>query len=259
MSKLFVINLDADSERMANLAKRLEEMSIDYERVSAFNGRNKSKEDLNNYFFNHHQIYLPHEQGGAQVGCFLSHFSVWERVANGDDDFSFIFEDDIYFSPDIKKFIDSDEWLPNKFDLIRLEVSTNRLLLSEVKKTSFYGRKIHQLNSTSWCAGAYVISKDCARRLISFQLDKFISADAFLFCFEISKIAKHLNLYQISPALAIQDKFKLDQDKVGYESNIETDSYLYRLWWSVKTFINTFSIIAFIKKAVLGYKRVVFK
>lgn len=256
---LYVINLDTDSKRWADISERLKEYSINFERISAFDGRDISKEYLNNIFFKRHKVNLTDNIGGSQVGCFLSHFSIWEKVAHGKDNYSFIFEDDIHLSPDIKKFIESDIWLPNDFDIIRLEVSTNRLLLSKDKKTTFFDRNIHQLNSTSWCAGAYVLSKECARKLISFQMDKFISADAYLFCLEISEIAKQLNIYQISPALAIQDKFKLDQEKVGYESNIEDFSIYKKIKYKILNNINKLSIIQVFLKHLKGYKKVIFQ
>lgn len=254
---LYIINLDSDVERMSDMARRLDELSIEFERVSAFDGRNKTSAELDHYFHQNHKIHLSPNQGGAQVGCFLSHFSVWEKIAYGQDEFALVFEDDVHFSPEIKKFIESDAWLPSDFDIIRLEVSTNRLLLSKDKATEFGDRKISQLNSTSWCAGAYVLSKACANKLISFKLEKFISADAFLFCLEISKIANQLNIYQVTPALAIQDKYTTE--KVGYESNIENFNLIDGFKWKITNVINFLSIKNAAIKLIKGYERVGFK
>jgi len=256
---LYIINLDTDVQRMMDMSTRLNNHSIQFERFTAFDGRNLKKNVLDELFYKHFNIHLTEEVSGAQAGCFISQFRVWEKIANGSDDYGVVFEDDIHFSSDLQSFLSSDEWLPSNFDIVRLEISTNRLLLSHKNVLSFDERSIHLLESTSWCAGAYVISKACAKKITSYKFKNFISADAFLFCFEKSEVARDLNIYQVSPALAIQDKFILDQDKVGYESNIETDAYLNRLWWRFKTFITTFSFTSIIKKAFLGYKRVVFK
>lgn len=256
---LYVINLDTDVQRMSTLSKSLIVDDISFERFSAFDARYLTKTDLQDFFYKRFKVNLSDKVSAAQAGCFISQFSVWEKIANGEESYGIVFEDDIHFSRDLKGFLTTTEWMPDDFDIIRFETSTNRLRLSKDNIIRFNGRNIHTLESTSWCAGAYVMSKACAKKIISHKLEKYISADAFLFSFEKSDLANQLKIYQVSPALAIQDKYIQQQDKVGFESNIETDSTLKRVFWILKTYLTSISIFSMIKKSILGYKRVEFK
>lgn len=256
--KIFVINLDSDVKRMQNLDTSLRAQNIEYTRVSAVDGRKMPRDELANHFLNSYQMRLGSEIGASQAGCFLSHSKVWNLIANGEDDYGLVLEDDIHLSSDFEQFINSAEWLPEAFDIVRLEVPTNRLWLSKTDTLDFNQRKISAVKSTSWCAGAYLLSRDCAKRLVSLNLNKFISSDALLFCFEQSVIARELSIYQVTPALAIQDKY-LSTSQVGYTSNIENFSLLTKLKWKVLNNINAFSITNQIKKALRGYQRVTYK
>jgi glycosyl transferase family 25 len=253
MYKLFVINLDFDKDRFNDVAKKFNDLSIKFERVAAVYGKGFNESELADFTKKYPQI-----KGPGKLGCFLSHSHIWKKIAEGEQEYGFIFEDDVHFSNDLKKFVESENWMPERFDIIRLEVSTNRLLLAK-SNDEFLNRKIHKLKSSSYCAGAYVMSKSCAKKMIAISALDIKGNDKTLFDFEESVIAKSLDIYQVSPALVIQDKYINSEVKLGYESNIESFSGLKKLKWTIKNYSHYLTFGETLKKAILGYKRVVFK
>jgi glycosyl transferase family 25 len=253
MYNLFVINLDFDKDRFNDVAKKFNDLLIKFERVAAFYGKGFNESELSGYKKKYPQI-----KGLGKLGCFLSHSHIWKKIAEGELDYGIIFEDDVHFSNDLKKFVESEQWMPKDFDIIRLEVSTNKLLLSK-SNIAFLNRKIHKLKSSSYCAGAYVMSKSCAKKMIAISPSDIKGNDKTLFDFEESVIAKNLDIYQVCPALVIQDKYINSEVKLGYESNIESFSGLKKLKWVIENYSYYLSFGKALKKVILGYKKVDFE
>lgn len=256
MVNIYVINLDSDVKRLSYISEQLNDLNLTFNKVSAFDARNLSRERLDNQLFERCNINLTDNLGNSQVGCFISHYDVWKTIANEDDAYGLVLEDDVKLSPDLTSFLENEDWIPEEFDLIRLEVSTNRILLSK-NYHEVSNRRLHQVFSTSWCAGAYIISKNCAQKLINMRMKSFRSADALLFSFEKSEIVNKLRIFQLTPALAIQDKYL--QDSKGFESNIENHTFLNKIKWKILNNISRFSLKSLITKTIKGYQRVMFR
>lgn len=230
---IYLINLDRDVERMQHMAEQLQRLGLDYTRVAAVEGRLLSDDWYADFC---QKIQRTDWPKGGQLGCFLSHFAVWEQIANQQAEYALVLEDDVHLASDLSALVKHPTWIPADTDIVRLEVSTNKLLLATpaIHVFSDMQRSLNQLLSTAWCAGAYVMSKRCAQRLIQSDPRQFQSVDAFLFSHEDSALAKTLTLYQLQPAVAVQDKFSPFQPqhpksitrfhKKGFASNIEVDA-----------------------------------
>ena len=105
-SKIYVINL---KERPNRLNSFLNNCPIDKSNINIFNAINGHKLlEMPNYFKN----LLP-----GEVGCFLSHMSIWKKLINDVDvDNYIIFEDDAKFT---EKFLEKFNNLIN--DIIEFE------------------------------------------------------------------------------------------------------------------------------------------
>lgn len=263
MIKTYLINLERDVDRMHHMSDQLKQLDIDFELIKAIEGKMLSDDFYADFCKKIQRLDWPR---AGQLGCFLSHFKVWDQVANGDVDYALVLEDDIHLSSDTKRLLINSNWIPEDTDIVRLEVSTNKLLLEnpqliaieEVKRT------INKLISTSWCAGAYIISKSCAQKLVNTDPRLFKSVDAFIFSYEDSPLPASLVKYQITPALAIQDKYSSftvptsgGSKRRGFKSNIE-DNYFENVVFQTKVFIKKINMNA-IRKIIKGYTRVSFR
>jgi glycosyl transferase family 25 len=221
MMKTYLINLDQDTARLAFFASTFQRLGLPFERVPGIDGRLFSEADYQAFMRarpRHDKTWLR-----GQMGCFLSHHAVWEKIANGEDRFCAVFEDDIHASDDLKKILADDQWIGDDIDIIRLETSTNRLLLRPAAVLSRAGRGAFAVCSTSWCAGAYLIHRRTAQQLLALPARDHEPADVLLYNFEDSAIAGTLKILQFDPAPCTQDKH-LVTGSIQFSSNIESAS-----------------------------------
>jgi glycosyl transferase family 25 len=256
MIKSFLINLEKDKERLAFVTKNFEVLGLCFERINAVDGRTFSDQSFQDFQSLRPKNNTPWRRG--QMGCFLSHFHVWELVANGEEDYCAIFEDDIHISQDLKLILNDLQSIPTTTDIIRLETSTNRVLLNTSLFITGGKRKAYKVQSTTWCTGSYILSKEAAKKLIAVP-DKFHHlSDIFLFNFEVSKIARELETFQFNPAFCTQNKHLLDNSH-QFTSNIEIDETRSTRF---RSFIAQFSLVNILQslmKTARGYKRIGFQ
>ncbi|MGP4842516.1 glycosyltransferase family 25 protein [Marinobacter sp. 1Y8] len=218
MMTLYVINLDRDVRRLEQLSLQLDGLGLPFERIAAVDGRDVSDSDYHRF-----QQARPRQNKRwlrGQMGCFLSHYKAWEKIAAGAESYGVVLEDDIYLSGDAGCYVTHSDWIPESADVIRLEPSTNRMLLARQEVLQLGGRVFYPVKSTAWCAGAYILSRRAAKQLIELPASAHQPADAMLFSFQESVIARQLQILQCSPAPCIQDKFRRE-GYLGLGSNIE--------------------------------------
>lgn len=254
MIKSYVINLKRSAERLEAIGKKFESINIPFERLEAVDGKLLTDTEF--------QELTEFRQGGGkpmsrgQIGCFLSHFHAWEIAANSPDPYTAIFEDDMHISPDLRDFLITNSWIPKECEIIRLEPSTNRVLLSKNSITEYAGRSLRKVQSTTWCAGGYIISKDTARKLIELPKSTHDSVDYFLFCLEQSSVARGLHISQIYPALCVQDKFFYkDVRDIRFYSNINDIDPELSLRGRMK-YLKSKPILSFFLRTLQGYKKI---
>lgn len=213
---IYLINMDRDAGRLAHMTGQLK--GLPFERLSAFDGRGLSDEDLA-------QIRV--ERPGAtwsrgQIGCFFSHFDAWRRIAEGEDAYGLVLEDDLHLSKNFSRFaaLDRIDGFPADAEIVRLEAPSNSVLLGP-SVLNVDGHALRRVRSSTWCAGAYLLSKPAAAKLLALDKSTHTVADYFLFCYEASPVPELLAIYQLTPAVAIQDKFA-NPATTTFGSNIET-------------------------------------
>ena len=250
--------MEKDVERLAHITAQLNNLDLTAIRINAVNGKLLPDVDFDSY--NNARISGSNKTWGkGNLGCFLSHRLTWETFSKSQENYCLIIEDDVFLSPDLKLFLTSDAWIPKDADIVRLETSTNRLKLG--KSTVHHDRDIAKVLSTSWCAGAYLIKKDYAQKLVALPPEKWSTVDALMFEFETSEVARNTSIYQVNPALAEQAKFKVEESGLSnfFFSNIEQPQQTKKTGQKLKEFLKRVKKSNFLIKTVLGYKRIHFK
>ena len=93
--KCLVINLDRSQDRLAHMTSEFARIGIEFERVAAVDAQSRS--DLQETPMQLNPLtQLP--LTNAEIACFLSHKACWAKIADGDDAYGVVFEDDIVFS-----------------------------------------------------------------------------------------------------------------------------------------------------------------
>lgn len=258
MIKCYLINLNKDHERLNFFTTNFKRLGIEFERIAAVDGRTFSEQDFQAFLKDRPRSNNKTWMRG-QMGCFLSHEAAWNKIAQSNERFSAVFEDDVHISDDLKSILIDDNWIPDDVDIIRLETSTNRVQLSLRPILTHAKRKMYGVKSTTWCTGGYLINRRAARQLIELPPQHHHPSDVILFNFEDSTIAKKLNILQCFPAVCTQDKH-LSSGNLQFSSNVELDESASPLSLAMKIKqANPATITSGLWRALQGYKRITFE
>ena len=206
---LFVINMDGSVERMANIGEQLNSLCVQYQRVSAIDGRKLSESEFNRltYPLTHigSKVKFTRELTKGEVGCFLSHKLCWEKLLTSNEKWALILEDDVVISPHAGRYLKCDDWLPPDVKLCQLnspcELKWGRIG-KDRKEVDSNITLVQPIYPTPVGGFAYFISREAAFEAVKLS-DKFPApVDDFLFSpwFEISK---KFTVWRTSPSLVI--------------------------------------------------------
>lgn len=119
--------------------------------------------DAEEFFFRYGRIPL-----NGEIGCVLSHFKIFEKIASEQYLFQVVCEDDALISQDFWSFVGTDEF--------------KKLMLTDGEIVSFYTEGsivdlksekkigtglVYRVKNRSHCTVCYVISKSAAERVVS--------------------------------------------------------------------------------------------
>ena len=98
----YVINLAENTIRMGNSARQFTAQRIPFERIDAVNGWALSESEIGLvYDAAVNRRRAKHPLLRSEIGCYLSHVTAWQRIAEGESTGGFIFEDDFLATEDL--------------------------------------------------------------------------------------------------------------------------------------------------------------
>lgn len=165
---IYLINLDESTDRLVACDKLLKQHGLPYERVPAVLGKALSQTDIDKVYdqeANGKSHYRTLSQG--EIGCYLSHRECWRKIAESDEPYGIVLEDDINIVGDVKKAIDLIKQVDFSWDLIKLAPynrKVRKVLLSH-KLDDEFDLVIHN-KPMSGCA-ATIYSKKGAEKLLA--------------------------------------------------------------------------------------------
>ncbi|GAA2848509.1 GR25 family glycosyltransferase involved in LPS biosynthesis [Aminobacter aminovorans] len=136
------------------------------------------------------------------LGCFQSHRAAWAMVAEVEDQYAAVFEDDTHLSSDLPKFLADQSWIPGDADIVHLGCARRHCEVTG-KALPALGRKLYRPTGENASAEAYIISKHCAAKLHR----DFVSIDREFDQILFNGGRPDLVIYKLFPALGIQDQF----------------------------------------------------
>ncbi|MCX5466767.1 glycosyltransferase family 25 protein [Acinetobacter nematophilus] len=197
--KKFVISLSTAQERRKHIVAEFTKQEVDFEFFDAITPVNinlmASQLGLIGFTTDLHE---------NEVGCLLSHMTLWKKAIDEQLDYIAIFEDDIYLGENAKDFLLNTTWIPKECSAIKLEVLYKKISVALKQKnlSAPNDRKLLLLREPHMGCGGYILSNDVAKKLLSFIIESkvLIPVDHFLF-----RECSGIEVYQLSPALCIQD------------------------------------------------------
>lgn len=195
----FVINLDRSPQRLERMKLLLSGLGLDFIRMPAVDGLALAAD-----------AEIPKDKGlfyrlgPGETGCFLSHIKCWEAVAAGQAEYTLIFEDDVHFGEEAGELLRGLSWVPKDADLVKLETTLVRTLTDRSKANVVAGRSVRRLQGAHPGTGAYIISRQGARKLLDRSKGFADPVDQFMFN-PSSAAWNELTIYQLDPAICVQE------------------------------------------------------
>ena len=185
---IFVINLQRDTERRRHMAELLDGLGLEPEFVTAVDGGALSNRERAACDRARSLRVYGREMTNNEVGCYLSHFRLYERIARDGIPISLILEDDVRISPDLPRILEEllacpfKEWLVVRLDSKRTQVvdpPAGKFLGKRVAEFSG-GAGLYKLRTRVLGVGAYLIRYEGAVRMLAYGRRIFMPIDQTL-------------------------------------------------------------------------------
>lgn len=197
--KIFVINLKRSEARRKKIEAQLKKYNLDYEIFEAVDGYNLTDEQIATHVDPNNKYVYPFKS--AEVGCFLSHYSIYNKIKELNIPVALILEDDVNLSPNLSGLLPSIEKLiQNNKSVISLYtifpggselsiaqvIDNNYSLFNPIKVEVDAGAPISG-------ASAYVITNKAATALAEKLLPMYTVVDDWGFYL----LEKYIDTYQV--------------------------------------------------------------
>ncbi len=210
----YVINLERSPDRLDQMRREFERLNLKFIRVSAVDGQNLSDDEYARHAG-------PRKLSRAQIGVLLSHQKCWDLFSKSRADYCAIFEDDVHLSDSLPEILKSIEFTTAKFDILKIETAKKKILISRKIQSSIASRRMRKIGSYHVGAAGYILNRNCLAKINRLvDVADTIPVDEFLFEYLID----HAEIWQIDPALAIQDQAEGVRNRTNLKSLIANES-----------------------------------
>ncbi|MDX3774630.1 glycosyltransferase family 25 protein [Chromatiaceae bacterium AAb-1] len=162
---IFIINLDSSPERYQSASKQLAELDLSAERFSGVYGKNLSAEQVDACYdrtLNKSKFRRPLSPG--EIGCYLSHRALWQKMVDDNIPVAVILEDDIEISAGFVQALQQLSRLSN-WDMIKISDDRNGQGEQRLKLDDTY--TLVNFRKVPNCTTAYAITLQGAKKLLS--------------------------------------------------------------------------------------------
>lgn len=184
LDHIYMINLIRRPERRARMHRLFEELGIRAEIIDAVDGRTLNESSLNKWGVipmpEYSDPYHKRPMTMGEIGCFLSHYIVWQKMLEHGYKNVMVLEDDVRFEPFFRQKVNyvltelSD--LGIEWDLVYMGRKRLAKSESQVEGSKFLLRAAYSY----WTVG-YILSESGAKKLIdAMPLGKLVPVDEYL-------------------------------------------------------------------------------
>lgn len=196
----YIINLDRSQDRLTYIKSIFTKAGLSFIRVSAVEGRTLPEDEYQEIT---RICNWSRKLSKAEVGCFLSHRECWRLIAEGNDPYGAIFEDDIKFSSHANLFLKNSDWIPEGCDIVKLDTAKINCVLGKFDTQLPENYKLGRLVTKHYGTSGYIISKSCAKRLYDENKIAIAPIDEILYN-PVCGVFQSLKIEQMFPAIVVQ-------------------------------------------------------
>lgn len=215
--KAYLINLDRSPDRLSFFQSQADRLGMPFERISAVDGKKLTPGQLASAVS---QTFEFQPINAGEIGLFMSHKRVWERLLASGAPHAAVFEDDAQLSASVVSALAAIDREAPSFDVIKLETTLRQTVCRRDSQELSSGHSLQKLLSWHGGTAGYVISADCARRMLTLKMLLSDPIDQVMFN-PISKISSQLDLRQLNPAVCIQQDILQASDAAKFGTTID--------------------------------------
>lgn len=142
---------------------------------------------------------------GHEIGCYLSHVSIWQMIVDQSLPYACIFEDDVHLGVDAGNYLNNTEWIPQGIDFIKIEtLLTEVRIASPLLNLAEKSRKLSPLLSEHAGTCGYLMGHQSAQKILAVLRQQPLRNPVDVFLFKDIPHILQQKPYQLYPALAIQ-------------------------------------------------------
>ena len=139
---IFVISLPGTDERRSYISEQLGKLGLPFSFFDAVNGYELDVLSHENYNGKKRRLLFGKDLTQGELGCFLSHKKIYQKICNDNLESAVILEDDVILHEDFPKILSTLSKHQDHFDLVRF--------LGSPKVMKRGGRKLIPLNDPYW-------------------------------------------------------------------------------------------------------------
>ena len=173
ITPVFVISLARAAERRADIARRLDAANIRHEIVDAVDGSALDLSQIADRYDEKNPQTFPLTRG--EIGCYLSHYQLWERIVKESIPHAVIMEDDTEWESDFAQAVADVVNCKWQWDVVLLHANVRRS--SRVLDALGGGRHLVQYKRHFVGTIAYMISLQGAKKLRDYLYPIRMSVD----------------------------------------------------------------------------------
>jgi len=212
--KNIVISLKNSDKRRAHVTKQFSEKNINFDFFDAIDETTLYNATKQIGFTDSQMVFERSNLTNGEIGCFLSHLSVLKICVDNDLDYVAIYEDDVHLAYQAELYLTSSDWIPSDINFIKLETFHKTKIGRKNIELSVNGRsKLYRLYAPHVGTCGYIVSKKVAKDILEkiIKLPNPFQYPIDILIFErLLNTADNLFIYQMSPALTIQDMLLQD-------------------------------------------------
>ncbi len=178
MLPLYVINLATSTARRDRICARLQALGLDFELFQAVDGRQSPHPLFARYNDAKRQRYRRKRLSGGELGCFASHFLLWQKCVDLQQPI-IVMEDDVEVSDRMAEAITEAERQIEELRYLRLAgTSLHRRPYKVIGKAGKFDLVDHIRGPSGTLC--YVISPAAAQALLAHASEWFVAVDDFM-------------------------------------------------------------------------------
>jgi len=163
---IIIINLKRSTSRRLRIEREMKRVRLSYKFFNGVDGLQLTKEEVQTNIDPNHRFFRQFNKG--EIGCFLSHYSVYKKIVDDNLPYALILEDDIIISPRLPELLRLIESQINQGDVISLYSSFPepcRLYKEKDINQNYYITKPHEVQLVMGTV-AYVITLKAAENMV---------------------------------------------------------------------------------------------